>query len=217
MALTRRQKEALDYIAAFLRDNGYGPSFAEIAAGLGLASISTVHKHLTALESKGYLVRGFHRSRALDLGPRYYEERRAGAQNQPAAEPSSPPEAPLLGAIAAGRPIETYADPDTLSFAPFCGVDGVYALRVQGESMIEDHILEGDYVLVEKVSPEQVRDGEIVVALVDGEETTLKRFYRESKGMARLQPANSKMDPILLPLAELSIQGRVLAVHRRYR
>ena len=122
-----------------------------------------------------------------------------------------------MGAIAAGRPIETYADPDTLSFAPFCGVDGVYALRVQGDSMIDDHIMEGDYVLVEKVNPEQVRSGEIVVALVDGDETTLKRFYREPNAMARLQPANSEMDPIMVPLAQLSMQGRVLAVHRQYR
>ena len=216
MALTRRQKEALDFIDEFIRDNGYSPSFGEIAEGLGLASIATVHKHLTALESKGYLVRSFNQSRALDLGPRYYEERKARREEQSAAEPP-PPETPLLGAIAAGRPIETYADPDTLSFAPFCGVDGVYALRVQGESMIDDHIMEGDYVLVEKVNPEQVRSGEIVVALVDGDETTLKRFYREPKEMARLQPANAEMDPIMVPLAQLSIQGRVLAVHRQYR
>ena len=216
MALTRRQKEALDFIDEFIRDNGYSPSFGEIAEGLGLASIATVHKHLTALESKGYLVRSFNQSRALDLGPRYYEDRKARREEQSAAEPP-PPETPLLGAIAAGRPIETYADPDTLSFAPFYGVDGVYALRVQGESMIDDHIMEGDYVLVEKVNPEQVRSGEIVVALVDGDETTLKRFYREPKEMARLQPANAEMDPIMVPLAQLSIQGRVLAVHRQYR
>ncbi len=217
MALTRRQKEALDFIDEFIRDNGYSPSFGEIAEGLGLASIATVHKHLTALESKGYLVRSFNQSRALDLGPRYYEERKARREEQAAVEPPPLPETPLLGAIAAGRPIETYADPDTLSFAPFCGVDGVYALRVQGESMIDDHIMEGDYVLVEKVNPEQVRSGEIVVALVDGDETTLKRFYREPDAMARLQPANSQMDPIMVPLAQLSIQGRVLAVHRQYR
>ena len=216
MALTRRQKEALDFIDEFIRDNGYSPSFSEIAEGLGLASIATVHKHLTALESKGYLVRSFNQSRALDLGPRYFEERKARREDQAAAEPP-PPEAPLLGAIAAGRPIETYADPDTLSFAPFCGVDGVYALRVQGESMIDDHIMDGDYVLVEKVNPEQVRSGEIVVALVDGDETTLKRFYREANSMARLQPANAQMDPIMVPLSQLAIQGRVLAVHRQYR
>ena len=131
----------------------------------------------------------------MDLGPRYYEERKARQEDQAALDPPPPPEAPLLGAIAAGQPIETYADPDTLSFAPFCSVDGVYALRVQGDSMIDDHIMEGDYVLVEKVTPEQVRSGEIVVALVGGEETTLKRFCREPKAMARLQPANSEMGP----------------------
>lgn len=218
MALTRRQKEALDFIDDFIREKGYSPSFGEIATGLGLASIATVHKHLTALETKGYLVRSFNQSRALDLGPRYYEERRARMEDQAETELlSSPQETPLLGAIAAGQPIETYADPDTLSFAPFCGVENVYALRVRGESMIDDHIMEGDYVLVEKTNPEKVRSGEIVVALVGGEETTLKRFYRESNSMARLQPANAQMDPIMVPLAKLSIQGRVLAVHRQYR
>ena len=95
MALTRRQKEALDFIDEFIRDNGYSPSFGEIAAGLGLASIATVHKHLTALESKGYLVRSFNQSRALDLGPRYYEERKARREDQAAAEPPPAPEVPL--------------------------------------------------------------------------------------------------------------------------
>ena len=154
----------------------------------------------------------------MEFGPKYYQERDArredkvGDQTLPALL-----ETPLLGAIAAGQPIETYADPDTLSFAPFCGIDSVYALRVQGESMIDDHIMEGDYVLVEKISSEKVRSGEIVVALVGNEETTLKRFYRESNSMARLQPANAQMDPMMIPLSELSIQGRVLAVHRQYR
>lgn len=218
MALTRRQKQALDFIDEFIRDNGYSPSFGEIATGLGLASIATVHKHLTALEGKGYLIRSFNQSRSLDLGPQYYEERNARREDRAEADMiAAALEAPLLGSIAAGQPIETYADPGTLSFAPFCGVDSVYALRVQGESMIEDHIIEGDYVLVEKITSEKVRSGEIVVVLVGGEETTLKRFYRESGSMARLQPANSQMEPIMIPLAELSIQGRVLAVHRQYR
>ena len=212
MALTRRQKEILDFIAGFISRKGYSPSFEEIAEGMGLASIATVHKHLTALDSKGYLKRSFNQSRALDLAPRYHRELRQQQRMAAAA-----PELPLLGTIAAGRPVETYSQPDTLSFAPFCGVDGVYALRVQGESMIDDHIMDGDYVLVEKVSPEQVRSGEIVVALVDGDETTLKRFYREANSMARLQPANAQMDPIMVPLSQLAIQGRVLAVHRQYR
>ena len=101
-----------------------------------------------------------------------------------------------------------------VSFADFAGSKDVYALEVRGESMIDDHIMEGDYVLVEKT--DRVRDGDIVVALIGGSESTLKRFYREPDGKARLQPANAEMEPIFVPLGDLQIQGRVLAVHRRY-
>ena len=101
-----------------------------------------------------------------------------------------------------------------VAFADFAGVKDVYALEVRGESMIDDHIMEGDYVLVENTS--QVRDGDIVVALVRGSESTLKRFYREPDDKARLQPANQTMDPIIVPMRDLDIQGRVMAVHRRY-
>ena len=210
MALTRRQKEVLDFIADFLAHNGYSPSFEEIAEGIGLASIATVHKHLTALDSKGYLNRNFNQSRSLDLAPKYHRELR----QQKRALAASPAETPLLGTIAAGQPIESYPNPESISFADFAGSKGVYALEVRGESMIDDHIVEGDYVLVEKT--DRVRDGDIVVALVDGSESTLKRFYRESDSKARLQPANAEMEPIFVPLADLQIQGRVLAVHRRY-
>ncbi len=210
MALTRRQKEVLDFIADFLAHNGYSPSFEEIAEGIGLASIATVHKHLTALDSKGYLNRNFNQSRSLDLAPKYHRELR----QQKKALAASPAETPLLGTIAAGQPIESYPNPESISFADFAGSKDVYALEVRGESMIDDHIMEGDYVLVEKT--DRVRDGDIVVALVDGSESTLKRFYRESDSKARLQPANAEMEPIFVPLADLQIQGRVLAVHRRY-
>ena len=216
MALTKRQKEVLDFIVGFLKENDYGPSFEEIAAGMGLASIATVHKHLTALESKGYLKRSFNQSRALELGPKYYREMRL--KRQEAAQESIVPQSlstPLLGTIAAGRPIEAFPNQESLSFKDFLGAKDVFALEVRGDSMIEDHILEGDYVLVEKT--DQYRDGEIVVALVEGSESTLKRFYREPGNKARLQPANSAMEPILVPLSDLQIQGRVLAVHRKYR
>jgi repressor LexA len=216
MALTRRQKEVLDFIVGFLKENEYSPSFEEIAEGMGLASIATVHKHLTALESKGYLKRSFNQSRALELGPKYYREQRL--KRQEAAQESLPPPVlatPLLGTIAAGRPIEAFPNQESLSFKDFLGAQNVFALEVRGDSMIEDHILEGDYVLVEKT--DQYRDGEIVVALVEGSESTLKRFYREPGGKARLQPANAAMDPIIVPLSDLQIQGRVLAVHRKYR
>ena len=213
MALTRRQKEVLEFIVGFINGNGYSPSFEEIAEGVGLASIATVHKHLTALDGKGYLKRSFNQSRALDVAPKYFKELRQQRQNA-AIMPMPQPETALLGTIAAGYPIETYPQPETLSFAQFTGSKDVYALEVRGESMIEDHIMPGDYVLVEKT--ERVRDGEIVVALVDGAESTLKRFYRDPGDKVRLQPANSSMQPIVLPAASVEIQGRVLAVHRRY-
>ena len=211
MALTRRQKEVLDFIADFLAHKGYSPSFEEIAEGVGLASIATVHKHLTALDSKGYLKRNFNRSRSLDLAPKYHRELR----QQQKALAASPVETPLLGTIAAGQPIESFSHPESISFADFASSKDVYALEVRGDSMIDDHIMEGDYVLVEKT--DHVRQGDIVVALVGGSESTLKRYYRESDDQARLQPANAEMDPIFVPLSELQIQGRVLAVHRRYR
>ncbi len=213
MALTRRQKEVLEFIVGFINSNGYSPSFEEIAGGVGLASIATVHKHLTALDSKGYLKRSFNQSRALDVAPKYFRELRQQRQNA-AIIPMPQPETLLLGTIAAGQPIETYPQPETLSFAQFTGSKDVYALEVRGESMIEDHIMPGDYVLVERT--DRIRDGEIVVALVDGAESTLKRFHREPGDKVRLQPANSSMQPIVLPASSVEIQGRVLAVHRRY-
>lgn len=211
MALTRRQKEVLDFIAEFISDNGYSPSFDEIAVGMGLASVATVHKHISALEKKNYLIKSYNQSRSLELGRKYFSERKrmeAGAAQAAAAG------TPLMGTIAAGRPIESYPQPESLSFADFAGKKNVYALEVRGDSMIEDHIMEGDYVLVEQT--DRVRDGDIVVALVDGSESTLKRFYRETGDRARLQPANAAMEPIFVPLRDLQIQGRVLAVHRRY-
>ena len=211
MALTRRQKEVLDFIADFISDNGYSPSFDEIAVGMGLASVATVHKHISALEKKSYLIKSYNQSRSLELGRKYFSERKrmeAGAAQAAAAG------TPLMGTIAAGRPIESYPQPESLSFADFAGKKNVYALEVRGDSMIDDHIMEGDYVLVEQT--DRVRDGDIVVALVDGSESTLKRFYREAGDQARLQPANAAMEPIFVPLRDLQIQGRVLAVHRRY-
>jgi repressor LexA len=208
MAVTKRQKQVLDFIAEFVQTNGYSPSYEEIAHGLDLASLATVHKHISALETKHYLKRGFNQSRSLDLTPKYYQEVR---RQRPGAGPL---EIPLLGRIAAGAPVESLATPERLDLGEFANQEGVYALEVRGESMIDDHICSGDLVLVE--GTEQARNGEIVVALVRGSETTLKRFYRESETHARLQPANSKMQPILVPLEDLQIQGRVLAVLRKY-
>jgi repressor LexA len=209
MALTRRQKQVVDFIAAFIGENGYSPSYEEIAKGLDLASLATVHKHIAALESKHYLKRGFNRSRSLDLADRYYQDARR--QRAPG---SAGLEVPLLGRIAAGAPVEALAGTDRLDLADFANHDRIYALEVRGDSMIEDHICSGDLVLVE--GAEQAHNGDIVVALVRGSEATLKRFFKESDTHARLQPANSQMEPIVVPLADLRIQGRVLAVLRKY-
>jgi len=199
----------LDFLAGFLEKRGYSPSYEEIAEGLNLASLATVHKHILALESKQYVKRGFNQSRSLEIAPKYYEEQRQHRQ-MPASM-----DVPLLGRIAAGAPVEAIAGQDTLSFSDFAGDPNTYALQVRGDSMIEDHICDGDYVLVERAT--EARDGDIVVALVDGMETTLKRFYREAGDRVRLQPANAAMQPIYVPQASVNIQGKLLAVLRKYR
>jgi repressor LexA len=206
MALTKRQKQVLDFIAGFVDDNGYCPSYEEIAHGLELASLATVHKHISVLETKGYLKRGFNQSRSLELAPKYLQEQR---RPKPVRL-----EVPLVGRIAAGAPVEAVEQRESLNFADFAGNKDTYALEVRGDSMIEDHICDGDLILVEKV--EEAHDGDIVVALVAGSETTLKRFYREPGDMVRLQPANAALNPILVPSADVQIQGRLLAVLRKY-
>ena len=205
MALTRRQKQVLDFISGFVRGNGYSPSYEEIAEGVSLASLATVHKHISALERKGYVKRGFNQSRSIDITAKHFDEQR---RQTPATE------VPLLGRIAAGSPVEAIAGSETLNFADFAGDKDTFALEVRGDSMIDEHICSGDYVLVERTS--QVNNGDIVVALIDGSDATLKYFYREND-QARLQPANSQMAPIIVPLASVQIQGRVLAVLRKYR
>lgn len=205
MALTRRQKQVLDFISGFVHDNGYSPSYEEIAEGVTLASLATVHKHISALERKGYVRRGFNQSRSIDVTAKFADEMR---KQRPATE------IPLLGRIAAGSPVEAIAGNETLNFADFAGDKDTFALEVRGDSMIDEHICSGDYVLAERTS--DVKNGDIVVALVQGRDATLKYFYKEGSN-ARLQPANSQMAPIIVPLADVEIQGRVLAVLRKYR
>lgn len=209
MALTKRQKEVLDFIADFIDEHGYSPSYEELAQGLDLASLATVHKHIQALESRNYLRRLFNQSRSLEVAPKYVQERRK------ARTPPRSAEIPLAGRIAAGRPMEAIEGQDILQFSDFTGKGDTFALQVTGDSMIEDHIMTGDFVLVERT--EQARDGEIVVALVDGSEATLKRLYQEPNGRIRLQPANASMQPIVVDAASVQIQGRVLAVLRKYK
>jgi repressor LexA len=209
MALTRRQKEVLDLINTFVAEHGYCPSYEEIGQGLKLGSLATVHKHISLLEKKHYLKRGFNQSRSLEVTPKYFQEQRKHRAESAALE------VPLLGRIAAGAPVEAVAGRERLDLGDFAGQENVFALEVRGDSMIDEHILSGDLVLVE--SAPEVRDGDLVVALVRGSETTLKRFYREGEDMARLQPANVLMEPIRVPLSDLRVQGRVLAVLRKYK
>jgi repressor LexA len=216
MALTRRQKEVLDYIADFIEDNGYSPSYVELGRGLSLSSLASVHKHIEALEARHYLRRSFNQSRSLDVAPAYLEERRLGKSKAKDAAPLREAcRIPLLGRIAAGAPVEALAGEDTLQFSDFTGTGETFALQVSGESMIEDHICPGDFVLLERTA--SARNGDTVVALVGGSETTLKKFFQESDGRIRLQPANAQMQPILLEPTEVQVQGRLLAVLRKYR
>ena len=207
MALTKRQKQVLDFIANFVEEHQYCPSYEEIARGLDLASLATVHKHISVLEAKNYLKRGFNQSRSIELSARYLQEQRR----------IKPPvrEIPLLGRIAAGSPVESVEQREVLNFADFAGNAETFALEVRGNSMIDDHICDGDLILLEKAA--QARDGDIVVALVAGSETTLKRFYREPGDQVRLQPANSSLKPIIVPARDVQVQGRPLAVLRKYK
>lgn len=214
MALTKRQSQVLTYVAEFIAANHYCPSFEEIAKRMNLASAATVHKHILVLDEKGYLKRDAHRSRALEVTDKYYElldrdERRLDRYHRDVKYGT-----PLAGEIVAGQPLEAYENHENLSFDDVIRQEGVFALRVKGNSMVDDHILDGDYVLIEKTS--RAQPGEIVVALVDQSETTLKRYFPEGT-LVRLQPANMEMEPILLSPDRVEVQGRLIAVHRRYR
>ena len=202
MPLTKRQKEILDYIGSFINSQGYAPSFEEIAESFGYSSLATVHEHLSNLERKGYLRKSYNESRSLEL------------TLPDAGAPSV--ELPLLGAVAAGLPIEAIVEQETLAVPP----DMVsrrtdnYVLRVEGNSMIEEQIRDGDYIVVQ--AQEQAEDGQMVVALVADEAATVKKLYREPSGQVRLQPANPTMEPILVDPGEVRVQGIVVGVIRKY-
>jgi repressor LexA len=215
MALTRRQWEVLQFVAGFLSDHGYSPSYEEICAGMNVSSLATVHKHIGTLQKKGFLQRSRYQSRSIDLGPRYHAENRKRTRRaRTAAAQSRTGTLPMMGCIAAGRPLEAIEHPETISLDDFAGKKEVFVLQVSGDSMIEDHILDGDYILVERT--ETANDNDVVVALVNGSEATLKRFYREPGGSIRLQPANASMQPIVLPSESVQIQGRLVGVLRKF-
>ena len=206
MAITKRQRQVYDFISEFVQKNGYSPSFEEIGDGLGLSSLATVHKHITNLEKKGLLTRDYNCSRSIDLLPPKGRLKQAMSVNTGMV-------LPLLGRIAAGQPIEAVQNPETISLADFVRSKEVFVLEVRGDSMQDEHILNGDYVLVEK--SKTAHNGEIVVALIEENDATLKRFYKEGASI-RLQPSNVNMKPIIVPAASVQIQGRVIGVLRKY-
>jgi len=202
MPLTKRQKEILDYITGFIEDQGYAPSFEEIAKAFGYSSLATVHEHLSNLERKGYIRKSYNESRSIETVP---EDGSASAIGLP-----------LLGAVAAGLPIEAVQDQESLSVP----VDMVrpgkdnFVLRVQGDSMIDEQIRDGDYIVVSSQST--ASDGEVVVALVGGESATVKKLYREPGNRVRLQPANPAMSPMLFDANKVDVQGVVVGLIRRF-
>ncbi len=207
MALTKRQKEVLDFLVGFLNKHGYSPSFEEIARSLKLTSLATVHKHITTLERKGFIRRGYNQSRSIEVLQLPKPVRDQVIERHVV-------ELPLAGRIAAGQPLEAVEEKETISLGDFVRSGNVYVLQVKGTSMIEDHIVDGDFIVVEQT--QVANPGEIVVALIGEGDATLKRFYREAGGKIRLQPANSQMQPIIVPSSEVKIQGRVIGVLRKY-
>ncbi len=202
MSLTRKQHEILDYLTSMIAKNGYAPSFEEIAEHFEYQSLATVHEHLTNLERKGYIRRNYNESRSIEVLP---ARGTAGAT-----------EIPLLGAVAAGLPIESVMSGEVVAVAdsmlPRRGPN--YALRVRGESMIDEQIRDGDLVVIN--GREAADNGEMVIALVNGSEATVKRFYREPGGWIRLQPANTTMHPLRYQERDVLIQGVVVGVIRKY-
>jgi repressor LexA len=198
--ITKRQKELLDYVRGYIAKNGYAPTLEEIGRHFSLASLATVHKHLTNLERKGRIRRHANQSRALEVVP----DPTVGRAVQ----------VPLLGRVAAGTPIEAVETPETVTLPEeLLGRGETFALRVRGDSMIGDGILDGDLVVVE--SRPTADNGSTVVALVRGD-ATVKKIYRE-RGRIRLVAANERVAPIVARADEVQIRGVVIAVLRRYR
>ncbi len=192
---TQRQKEILDYIVRFIERHGYEPSYAQIARYFGLSSKATIAKHVASLEQRGLLTRRRNEEGSFCL-------------NVEEASGDHVCEVPLLGRIAAGAPIDAIEDTGAISVPRFLlgrvHPTDVYALRVVGDSMIDEHICDGDLALIENRT--DARNGEIVVALVDGERATLKRFYRFATEI-ELRPANSQLAPLRLTAARVAVQG----------
>ena len=202
MPLTKRQREILNYLTLYSEQNGYAPSFEEIAENFSYNSLATVHEHLSNLERKGFIKRSYNESRAIEILP---------SELVPKAI-----ELPLLGAVAAGVPIEAVAHQETIA-VPDTMVHKAgnhYVLRVRGNSMIDEQIRDGDFVVINE--RRRADNGEMVIALLNGNSATVKKFYRERDGRIRLQPANDTMQPIYVHEDDITIQGIVVGVMRKY-
>jgi repressor LexA len=198
----KRQGQILDFIRQFIQANGSAPTLKQIAKAIGVSSLATVHEHLTTLEEKGLIRRKAGKNRSIELIGIPEEFSPDGV------------EVPILGFIAAGAPLEPYTDPNaTLPIPPTfaSGKKRVYVLQVRGDSMIEEQIRDGDYVVIEQV--DNAKDGEIIVALLDNGMATLKRFFKEATRI-RLEPANAAMAPIFVK--NVRIQGKVVGLIRKY-
>jgi repressor LexA len=202
MPLTKRQREILTYLGDYSDRNGYAPSFEEIAETFNYNSLATVHEHLTNLERKGYIKRSYNESRAIEILPSDCFQRAV--------------ELPLLGSVAAGVPIEAVASGETMAVPEaFLRKNGShYVLKVRGNSMIDAHIADGDFVIVNE--RRNADNGEMVIAMTNGTSATVKKFYREKDGRIRLQPANDTMEPIYVSENDITIEGVVVGVLRRY-
>ncbi len=207
-----RKVKILDYIAATLRARGFPPSVREIARAVGLASTSAVHHHLLILERDGYLERGAAQSRAIRLTPTAAIELGLSSELVPQSNAGQAHILPVIGEIAAGGPIEAYQDAtETMAVPELLAPSGdAYVLKVRGDSMIDAHIADGDFVLIRPQTT--ARDGDIVVAQVDENGVTLKTFYKE-KGRIRLQPANAAYPPMFFE--DVRIQGKLIGVIRK--
>ncbi len=202
MSLTKRQREILTFLATYTDENGYAPSFEEIAERFGYSSLATVHEHLSNLERKGYIKRNYNESRAIEVVPSDAYGRSVHL--------------PLMGTVAAGAPIEAIETSDSLAVPEELigrGSDH-YVLRVRGNSMIDEQIRDGDFVVVN--DRRTVDNGEMVIALIDNHSATVKKFYRDRDGRVRLQPANENLAPIYVHENDLLIQGVVVGVMRKY-
>ena len=199
MFLTKRQKEVFDFVSEYIKENGYAPSIEEIRDAFGLSSVATVHKHLRFLVKKGLLHRSPNQNRGLEIVPPATRKRKL----------------PLLGTIAAGEPIEAVQSNEQVTIPQeLFHRKNTFVLRVRGNSMIDEQIRDGDYVIVE--AKETAENGEMVVALINGADATLKKYYRQKDGSIRLEPANSELEPIIVREEDLKIQGRIVGILRKY-